>query len=73
MFLVWQGSYYDRRVRTADEYAADRIYIHMNPVRAGLCAKPQDWPYSSASTMEALDQAPEGLKPHSKEVAGSQS
>ena len=24
-------------------------YIHMNPVRAGLVAKPQDWPWSSSS------------------------
>lgn len=65
MWSVWQGSYYDRRVRTPEEYSADRKYIHFNPIEAGLCLRPEDWPYSSAANRENLDETPEGLKPQS--------
>ena len=46
----WQPESYDHYVRDADDY--DRIvhYIHWNPVKARLCAKPEDWPWSSASS-----------------------
>jgi putative transposase len=56
MWSVWQGSYYDRRVRTQDEYNAHQHYIRQNPVVAGLCESPDGWPWSSAT-------ANDGLKP----------
>jgi len=45
----WQPESYDHYVRDADDY--DRIvhYIHWNPVKARLCAKPEDWRWSSAN------------------------
>jgi putative transposase len=46
---VWQRSFHDRRVRNAEEYAERREYIQLNPVAARLCARPEDWKYSSAS------------------------
>jgi putative transposase len=70
---VWQGSYYDRRVRTPEEYHADQHYIHQNPVTAGLCPRREDWPWSSAAAQHALDDVPEGLKPHSNKASGPQS
>src|ERR1700686_1263193 len=33
---IWQTSFYDHRVRDADEYSRFRHYIQMNPVRRGL-------------------------------------
>ncbi len=37
---IWQTSFYDHRVRDANEYTRFRHYIHMNPVRRGrLCPK----------------------------------
>jgi hypothetical protein len=44
----WQDESYDRLVRNQTEF--DRIvnYIEMNPVKAGLVAKPEDFPWSSA-------------------------
>ena len=44
----WQDESYDRLVRNEQEF--DRIvnYIEMNPVKAGLVAKPEDFPWSSA-------------------------
>lgn len=39
---------YDANLCLDDKYLATLIhYIHMNPVRAGLVARPQDWPWSS--------------------------
>ena len=45
---VWQPRYHERALRTerALERAVD--YVHWNPVTAGLCARPEDYPWSSA-------------------------
>ncbi|MFB3813945.1 MAG: transposase [Terriglobales bacterium] len=44
---IWQTSFYDRRVRDLIEYDRMRTYIHENPVRRGLTARAEDYPYSS--------------------------
>jgi REP element-mobilizing transposase RayT len=49
---LWHPDYYDRYVRDMDHFYNCRIYIRNNPVKAGLCANPEDWPYSSASWKE---------------------
>ena len=43
----WQADYFDRVMRDEVHYAATVDYIHWNPVKAGLCAKPENWPWSS--------------------------
>ena len=58
---IWQTSFYDHRVRDANEYVRFRHYIHMNPVRRGLVPAPEEFPYSS-STLR-LDEVPQWLKP----------
>jgi len=45
----WFPDYYDRFVRNADHYDFVVGYIENNPVTAGLCSTPEDWPFSSAS------------------------
>jgi putative transposase len=48
-YRFWQrGGGYDRNV--TDPLALRNMidYIHMNPVRRGLVARPTDWPWSSA-------------------------
>jgi len=60
---VWQTSFNDRRVREADEYRRMREYIHQNPVRRGLVATPEEYPYSSAHPGFVLDEVPQRLKP----------
>jgi REP element-mobilizing transposase RayT len=45
---VWFEEYFDRAVRNIDHYDAAVAYIEANPVIAGLCAEPEDWPFSSA-------------------------
>ena len=44
----WQHESYDRVVR--DETELQRIidYIEYNPVKAGLCERPEQWAFSSA-------------------------
>jgi hypothetical protein len=43
-----QKRYYDRNVRNYEEFAEKMGYIHRNPVKRGLCAKPEDWRWSSS-------------------------
>ncbi len=45
---LWQPDYYDRYVRDMDHFYNCRSYIRNNPVKAGLCERPEDWQYSSA-------------------------
>ncbi|HET9790557.1 MAG TPA: transposase [Candidatus Angelobacter sp.] len=46
---VWQGSYFDRRVRDSLEYQKYKDYIWQNPVKKGLAKAPEEYPYSSAN------------------------
>jgi putative transposase len=45
---LWQREYHDRYIRDLDHLYDCRAYIRNNPVKAGLCEKPEDWPFSSA-------------------------
>ena len=42
---VWLRSFWDTQVRTRESYAAKLEYIRQNPVCAGLCRTPEDWPF----------------------------
>lgn len=53
---LWFREYHDRLVRDLDHYHDCRAYIRNNPVKAGLCAMPQEWLYSSAG--QGWDGAP---------------
>jgi putative DNA methylase len=44
----WQSETFDRFIRNEEHYRNAIAYIENNPVRAGLCKKPEDWPWSSA-------------------------
>ncbi|MGA2102805.1 MAG: transposase [Candidatus Sulfotelmatobacter sp.] len=60
---VWQASFTNHRVRDPADYQQHQEYIWRNPVRARLAARPEDYPYSSASGVVRLDPVPQGLKP----------
>jgi REP element-mobilizing transposase RayT len=45
---LWMADYFDRFIRDLDHFYNCRAYIRNNPVKAGLCAQPEDWPFSSA-------------------------
>jgi putative transposase len=44
----WQDESFDRWMRDAGEFARTKAYIENNPVKARLCAKPEEWRRSSA-------------------------
>jgi REP element-mobilizing transposase RayT len=39
-------------------------YVVLNPVRAGICRRPEDWPWSSYRPCAGLDPAPDFLAVH---------
>ena len=44
----WIEDYFDRYIRSEEHFERTVKYIENNPVKAGLCSRPEDWPYSSA-------------------------
>lgn len=45
----WMRESWDRYIRDLRHFEAVKFYIERNPVEAGLCASPEQWPWSSAS------------------------
>ncbi len=43
---VWQASYWDRQMRAAESYGEKWSYVRANPVRAGLVADADAWPFA---------------------------
>lgn len=46
--IFWQHEPFDRYIRNIKHFANVVKYIEENPVKAKLCAKPEDWRFSSA-------------------------
>jgi REP element-mobilizing transposase RayT len=42
----WQAGSFDRLLRSSESLSDKWAYIEQNPVRAGLVARAEDWPYS---------------------------
>jgi len=62
---IWEKSFYDRRVRAAEDYYNFKQYIRQNPIKQGLTLALADYPYSSARPEFAMDEVPQRLKPTS--------
>ena len=45
----WMREYHDRRIRDEEHMNRAVAYVRNNPVKAGLSARPEDWPWSSAT------------------------
>ena len=45
---VWHREYWDRFIRDERHFQQVVEYIHQNPVKAGLVARAEDWPWTSA-------------------------
>ena len=60
-----QPRFFDRALRTVREYKEKVEYIHLNPVKAGLVSRPEDWPWSSVhdytGTVNRAPATPSGL------------
>jgi len=42
----WQKRYYDFNIRNYPQFVEKLRYIHRNPVKQGLCDRPEDWQWS---------------------------
>jgi putative transposase len=49
---LWQSRYYDHILRRTDATENVAWYIWSNPVRKGLCAAPQEYPFSGSFTID---------------------
>jgi len=47
----WQDESFDHWVRSPEQFDTIRAYIENNPVKAGLAAQPEDWPWSSCTAI----------------------
>jgi hypothetical protein len=45
--LLWQSRFFDRALRSVKEYYEKVEYFHLNPVRAGLVKRAEEWQWSS--------------------------
>ena len=45
---IWERESFDHMIRSVDQFDAFCRYVEQNPVTAGLCARPEEWRYSSA-------------------------
>ena len=43
--IDWQCNFFDHRLRNDAELQEKWGYVLNNPVRAGLCESPEEWPY----------------------------
>ena len=58
-YRFWQrGGGYDRALHDAGTIHATIDYIHANPVRAGLVARPEQWRWSRAAYFAGMDTPP---------------
>lgn len=44
---IWQRRFWEHHIRDADDFRAHVEYCRVNPVKHGLVARPEDWPFSS--------------------------
>jgi REP-associated tyrosine transposase len=60
---AWQASFTNHRIRDEEDFERHREYIRMNPVRARLAGRAEEYAHSSARGQFVLDPMPQGLKP----------
>jgi hypothetical protein len=47
---LWQPRFFDRALRSVKEYREKVQYIHLDPVRAGVVSRPEDWSRPAGSS-----------------------
>ena len=46
----WQEGFFDHLLRSGESYEEKWEYVRLNPVRKGLCTRPEEWPYQGEIT-----------------------
>ena len=65
---LYQGRFGSRLVTAERHFTELARYLPLNPVRAGLCAEPEDWPWSSYAAIAGIRRPPWFL--HTEAVIG---
>jgi putative transposase len=55
---VWQSRLWEHTIHDPEDYNANATYCHLNPVKHGYVARPEDWPFSPihrANNMGRMD------------------
>ncbi len=52
---LWAREYYDRYIRDENHLQRAVLYVHNNPVKAGLVSDPREWRFGSARRVETVD------------------
>ena len=60
---IWQRGFSDHRIREWEDFEKHVHYVHLNPVKRGLCERPEEYKFSSAFPGWKLDPIPQWLKP----------
>ena len=60
---LWQDGYWDRVLRPDEDVVPVADYIAMNPVRAGLVERPEDYPYVFSKYHKNLNTQPPLISP----------
>ena len=67
---IWQPGFHEWTVRGSEDYESKLEYIRMNPVKAEVVQRPEQWSFGSASGKFRMDTMPQasprsagGLKP----------
>jgi REP element-mobilizing transposase RayT len=66
---VWQRGFSEVRIYDSQHFRRALEYVAQNPVRRGLAQIASQYPYCSASPGFEVDEAPQGLKPVTRESA----
>ena len=68
---VWQKGYNEHRIKEALEYEQHVEYVWMNPVKAGIVTRAEDFVSSSAHLTSSVDPAPAQFRPLSRGAVGT--
>jgi putative transposase len=55
---IWQDGFFDWTIRDESDWRIKANYIRMNPVKAGLIARAEDWKFGSANGRFVMDDMP---------------
>ncbi len=65
---VWQRRYWEHVIRNEDDLRRHVDYIHYNPVKHGLAADPEAWPYSTYHRYQFTNPSRTMLPPEELEI-----
>ncbi|SFG50775.1 REP-associated tyrosine transposase [Sulfitobacter dubius] len=55
---IWQRRFWEHRIRDQADFRRHCDLVHLSPMHAGLCDRPEDWPFSSYNRNRPRQAAP---------------